>query len=192
MKCDVGLLLAVGLIFLLIPGSRASAQPDGTSTQGNSGDSTTAQGNSMITLGGSGSSFKSLSFAAGYGYFVIDDLMPGARYTFALQKASDGAYTYREHEVTLFVRYHLPSFEHFYPFVTPELAYHHKYLEYSGYDPDVYDFFSVFGGAGLVLKLGPHFGVEATIGARKYLGAYEGAVDDDFAPEWRFGFGYYP
>ncbi len=142
--------------------------------------------------GGLGFDDQSFSGAIGFGYFVLDGLMPGVLYRYT--RYTDDRYDANssEHNLNLYARYYfsLPESTVF-PFVVADMG----YLRFMQWGDDVKtrmaDLFSVMGGGGAAFYLSRHFFIEGLIGVRHYVSppTWSRLHVDPTRFEWNLGFG---
>ncbi len=175
------LLLMVHLTALCMPGLALAEVPEG---------SPISQGRYHFS-GGGGFSSESFSISAGVGYFVLDGLMPGARYRytrFSDDRIDDHASL---HDLNVYARYYFAVSEAFFPFVVVDVGYL-KMLEWGkSVDNRMAEMFSVMGGGGAAYYLSSHFFVDLSLGLRHYVDpptwSYMYTEPNQF--EWGLGFG---
>ncbi len=141
--------------------------------------------------GGAGFSSESVSISAGFGYFVLDGLMPGARYRytrFSDDRIDDHASL---HDLNIYARYYFAVSDALFPFVVVDVGYL-KMLEWGKSVANrMADMFSVMGGGGAAYYLSSHFFVDVSLGIRHYFDpptwSYIYPEPNQF--EWGLGFG---
>ncbi len=158
------------------------------------GVSITSSGGTAISAGGTISS-SGFSLGGSFGYFVADNLLPGVRYWYTLNRDSDPYYRAAYHDVSLFVRYYFPYTQRLFPFAVVEPGWHFFKVaqevvldeSHSEIVETTGDYSTLYGGVGLVVMITNHFGLEPNVGLRQVLG-------DGSDPElrWWIGLGFYP
>ncbi len=152
------------------------------------------QGDMVASLGG-GFSSDSFSLGGMFGYFVISRVMVGAKYTFAWEGRTylDADYTVKQHSLDAFGRFYVLTKGSIFPFVYAGAGYLNYGQKVDALQMDKsWDFFSLFAGVGSMFLFGDHFGLEGTIGYRKYVSVPgDIASFDDSQFEWNIGFGIY-
>lgn len=155
-------------------------------------DSPVAQGHFSVSLGGGlGSSLAAVG--AGFGYFVIDGLMPGVRYKFQWQGYDHYQYDVYQHDVSLYLRYFPFDLEAVLPFLVGEGSWLHYTEEGKGVVDRSLSLWSALGGAGVLVFIAHRFSIELMAGMRHYFDVPSDIADgfDNDRFEWNLGFGLY-
>lgn len=149
----------------------------------------------LFSLGG-GFSNDSYTIGAQYGYFVLDCLMPGAKYFYTHEKGQIAGLDYAvdQHQANLFLRYYILTKGMVFPFITADSG----YLRYDQSGDALVErglnLWSLFGGAGVVVFFSKNFAAEVTAGWRQYFSVPDDLKANDFDErpfEWNLGFGFY-
>jgi hypothetical protein len=179
----IGVLPALVCCAILLGPGRAAAH---------SPDSPVAQGRFSVSLGG-GLGSDSAAVGAGFGYFVIDGLMPGVRYQFQWQEYDHYQYDVYQHDVSLYLRYFPFDLEAVLPFLAGEGSWLHYTQEGKGVNDRSLSLWSAFGGGGVLVFLAKRFSIELMAGMRHYFDVPSDIAEgfDNDRLEWNLGFGLY-
>ncbi len=155
-------------------------------------DSPVAQGRFSVGLGG-GLGSDSAAVGLGFGYFVLDGLMPGVRYVFQWQGYDHYDYDVYQHDVSLYLRYFPFDIEAVLPFLVGEGSWLRYTQEGKGVDDRSLSLWSALGGAGVLVLIAKHFSIELMAGIRHYFDIPSDIAEgfDENKLEWNLGFGLY-
>lgn len=161
--------------------------------QVSSGQSLSPIGHGTMSFSaGGGVSENSITLTVTGGYFISDNIMPGASYAYSFQKGDPLDYHISWQMLDVFIRVYVARQSKLYPYFVGGAG----WLFYSQEGPDVMDkqwsLSSVFVGAGVLLLLDRHFGLDLGIGWRQYLSVPRTLKDTGFKEGrvmWSLGFG---
>ncbi|MBM4352850.1 MAG: hypothetical protein FJ109_03495 [Deltaproteobacteria bacterium] len=155
-------------------------------------DSPVSQGHFSVGLGG-GLDSSSASVGLGFGYFVLDGLMPGVRYVFQWEGHDQAQYDAYQHDVSLYLRYFPFDLEAVLPFLVGEGSWLHYSQAGKGVEDLSLSLWSAMGGAGVLVFIARRFSVELMVGMRHYFDVPSDVAGgfDENRLEWNLGFGLY-
>lgn len=119
--------------------------------------------------GGGGVSQNSFSLGLGFGYFVLDGLMPGFSYQYTRVKDDFPKMKAAYHDLDIYLRYYFDLERDFFPFIQGDFGYLHYQEWGSGTNSLSADLYSVVGAGGLAYFITRNFYVDGLIGVRYYI-----------------------